>query len=321
MRILIVGAGALGGFFGARLLAAGRDVTFLVRPHSAALLAGNGLRLTTPTETLTLPPPPTLSAQQLDQPYGLILLSCKAYDLAGAMDAFAPAVGHPGVHPTAILPLLNGMAHMDALDLRFGREHILGGATDVSASRDATGGIHHLNNLDSLFFGDRDDPDGPRVHRLAETLTVPGFRAVLRPVILQEMWQKWSGISTAVSATALMRAAIGDIVAAGAAHLIPELLAETSSVARAEGFPPAQSYLDTTIAKFTRAGSTFTTSLLRDLEVNRPIESHQILGDLLARARAHGLATPLLALAHAHLRCYEERRKREERHARDTQAG
>jgi 2-dehydropantoate 2-reductase len=311
MRTLILGTGALGGYFGACLLAAHRDVTFLVRPRSAALLAAEGLHLTSPFGDLTLPPPPTVVAESLaasaqPAPYELILLSCKAYDLATAMDSIAPAVAAQ----TAILPLLNGMAHMDALDQRFGRAHVLGGSTDVSASRDAHGHIHHLNRLNTLFFGDRDDPAGPRIQSIAETLTVPGFQAALSPVILQDMWQKWTAIATAAGVTCLLRGSIGDIVAAGAAHLVPQLYAECASAAAAEGFPPSPSYRDTTLAKFTRPGSPFTTSMLRDLEANRPIESHQIIGDLLAHARSHNLSTPLLDLVQAHLRTYEQRRLR-----------
>jgi 2-dehydropantoate 2-reductase len=124
------------------------------------------------------------------------------------------------------------------------------------------------------------------------------------------MWEKWSAIATAAGATCLLRGSIGDIVAAGAAHLVPQLFAECASIAAAEGFPPAPSYRDTTLAKFTRPGSPFTTSMLRDLEAGRPIESQQIIGDLIAHARAQDLSTPLLELVHAHLRCYEQRRLR-----------
>jgi 2-dehydropantoate 2-reductase len=307
MRILIVGAGGLGGYFGAYLLNAGRDVTFLVRPRRAQQLRLNGLQLEAPTGNLTLPSPRTVLAGEITGPYDLILLSCKAYDLESAIQDFAPAVGAE----TAILPLLNGVAHMETLDARFGRERVLGGLTSISAVKEPDGRILHLNRLDLLEFGDRDSPDSPRIHRVAETLIVAGYRAELVPNILHQMWQKWLSISAAAGITCLLRAAVGDIVAAGAAHYVGQLLAETSSIATAEGFPPTQHYLDTTLAKFTEPGSLFTASMLRDLESGGPIEAHQIVGDLLAHGRRRKIATPLLEVAHAHLRCYEERRKRE----------
>ena len=307
MRILIVGAGGVGGFYGAYLLKAGRAVTFLVRPQRADQLKAHGLELLAPTGNLKLPAPATVLASTLNQPFDLILLSCKAYDLESAMSDFAPAVGPE----TMILPLLNGMAHMDILDQRFGRTHVLGGLTTVSAGRDDEGRILHLNNLDLLQFGDRDEPASQRVQRIAETLDVPGFSAPARPNILKDMWQKWIAISTAASVTCLMRATIGDIVAAGAVHLVHEVIAEAASVATSEGYPPAHDYLNVTLAKFTQPGSLFTTSMLRDIEANNPIEDFQIIGDLLAHARRRKLSTPLLEVVNANLLCYSERRRRE----------
>jgi 2-dehydropantoate 2-reductase len=308
MRILIVGAGGLGGYFGAHLLAAQRDVTFLVRPQRAQQLRMKGLQLESPTGSLEIPHPSTVLAAELAQPFDLILLSCKAYDLESAVADFAPAVGEN----TAILPLLNGMAHMDALDRRFGRRRVLGGFTTVSAVKDPDGRIRQLTDLDVLQFGDRDEPSGERVRRVAGTLCVPGYQADLHPNILQGMWQKWLSIAMGAGITCLLRAAVGDIVAAGASPLVSTLLAETAAVASAEGFQPPQDFLDLATAKFTEPGSLLTTSMLRDLEAGNPIEAHQIIGDLLDHARIRHVPTPFLEVVHFHLRCYEERRKREQ---------
>src|SRR5580700_8482441 len=135
MRILVVGAGAMGGYFGGRLLEAGRDVTFLVRPRRAAQLAKTGLLIRSPFGDASLPEPPTVTADALREPFGLIILSCKAYDLESAADSFAPAVGAD----TAILPLLNGMAHVDYLVARFGGTAALGGQCVISTTLDADG--------------------------------------------------------------------------------------------------------------------------------------------------------------------------------------
>lgn len=303
MRILIVGAGATGGYFGARLLDAGRDATFLVRPARAAQLAAEGLTIDSPCGNLHIANPP--GTLRPEHPYDLIVLSCKAQDLAGAMDSLAPAVGPD----SAILPLLNGMAHMQALDQRFGAEHVLGGATNISSVRTPEGRILHLNTVHRLYFGDRTMPTSPRLERIAAALADANFESHLRPDIQHDLWQKWVAIATAAGITCLMRAAAGDIVAAGAGPLIHQLLDENASIASAEGFPPQPQFLAETLGFLTRPGSRFTASMLRDIESNHPIEAQAIIGDLLALAHRHALPVPLLTVVDAHLRAYEARRR------------
>lgn len=311
MRILIVGAGALGGYFGARLLAAGRDVTFLVRPRRAAQLAASGLRVESPHGDLYLQAPPTVQANALSTGYDLIFLSPKAHDLLAAMDDFAPAVGPE----TFILPVLNGMAHMDTLASRFGAQPVLGGLSNISATLTSEGTVRHLGNAHRLAFGEpgqgTDEPASQRLGAVAQTLSGANFDAELSPRIMHEMWIKWVSIATYAGITCLMRAAVGDFVKAGALPIAQALLAECAAVAAAEGYAPAPEDLQYASAMISRQGSLFTASMLRDLEAGAPVECRQILGDLLRRAEEHGLGTPVLTVAHAHVRSYEERRGRE----------
>ena len=167
MRILIVGAGATGGYFGGRLLQHGRDVTFLVRGPRAAALARSGLVLHSPMGDATLDAPPTVRAFELNEPYDLILLSCKAYGLAAAVTDFAAAVGPQ----TAILPVLNGMAHLETLDQRFGSAHVLGGRCMIAATLDENGGVQHLNRTHTLTFGERDGTSTPRLQAIIAALS------------------------------------------------------------------------------------------------------------------------------------------------------
>ena len=307
MRTLIVGAGGLGGFYGARLLAAGRDVTFLVRAKTAAQLAEHGLQMKSPAGDVSIAHPPMVLAEGITQPFDLIILTCKAGDLAGAMDSLAPAMGAGSM----ILPLLNGMAHMATLDARFGRGRVLGGACFISATRDADGTIRHLGQPDRLVFGDRDEPGSERIQRVADVLLNAGFEAQKLENIEQAMWEKWSFIATTAGITCLMRAAIGDIVAAGADHLSLQLFAENTAIAAAEGFVVGTALKGIAHRMLTQQGSTYTASMLRDREAGGPIEAQQIVGDLLEHGRRRQIATPLLELVHANLRCYEERRKRQ----------
>ena len=305
-----MGAGSVGGFYGAHLLNAGRDVTFLVRPKRAQHLRDDGLHLLAPSGDVHIEKPSTLTAESLrtsPTPCDLVLLSCKAYGLDTAMEDLAPAVGAQ----TLILPLLNGIAHMQKLDDRFGRSAVLGGDTTVSAGIDESGRILHLNPLDSIQFGDRDDPDSSRIHAVHQVLSVRGVTADLRPNIMETMWHKWVTISTAASATCLLRANVGDVVAAGCSGLVHQILEETAGVSAAEGYPVPQTFRDVIIGKFTQPNSMFTASMFRDIEARRPIEEHQIVGDLLLHARRRLLSTPILDIVHAHLLCYEARRKRE----------
>jgi 2-dehydropantoate 2-reductase len=305
MRILVVGAGGIGGYFGGRLLAAGRDVTFLVREKRAAALAETGLVVRSKLGDLDIASPPTVTAEALKEKFDLILLSCKAFDLDGAMESFAPAVGDG----TAILPLLNGMHHLETLAERFGAAHVLGGQCVISVVLDPQGRILHLNDADLLSFGDLDGGSSPRAEAILAALSNAGFEARLGTAIRQEMWEKWAFIATVAGMTCLMRAAIGDIVAAGAADLTLSLLDECAGIARAQGFPPSEASLSRTRGGFTAAGSTFTASMLRDIEGGGRIEADHVLGDLLRRGGEAG-RFPLLRIAYAHLKAYEARRAR-----------
>jgi len=305
MRILILGTGATGGYYGARLLAAGRDVTFLVRPRSVQPFTERGLRVASPHGDVFIEHPPIVLTQDIREPYDLILLSCKAYDLDAALESIAPAMG-PG---TMILPMLNGMAHLVALDAHFGRERVLGGTCFISAVRNADGTIRHLNDLAEIVFGDRFTPESPRLEAVLAALDGANFKATLRPNILQRMWDKWGFLATAAGITCLMRATIGDIAAVDPTAAL-RLYAECTDIAAAEGYPPAEHVLERERTRLSQPGSLFTASMLRDLEDGAPVESQQILGDLLEYGRRHGLAAPLLEIAYTHVRCYEERRRR-----------
>jgi len=307
MRILIVGAGAIGGYFGGRLLAAGRDVTFLVRARRAAQLVKTGLVIRSLFGDATVPPPPTATADALRTPSDLILLSCKAYDLESAADSFAPAVG-PN---TAILPLLNGMAHIDYLTARFGSAAVLGGQCQISTTLDAEGRVLHLNDLHLLSFGELDGSKTPRVEKIAAVLADAGFDSRLSTAILLEMWEKWLLIAAVAGITCLMRAPVGDIVAADAAHLTIALLDECMAVAASHSYPPRAAFIERIRTMITTPGSTFAASMLRDIERNAPIEADHIVGDLIRRGDAKQCNVALLRIAFAHLKAYEARRARE----------
>jgi 2-dehydropantoate 2-reductase len=307
MRILVIGAGALGGYFGACLVRAGRDVTFLARPRRAEQLAKDGLCVVSPHGDFDVPAKTVLAADLRDH-FDLILLSTKSYSLHEAMEQFAPAVGPR----TAILPILNGMAHLDALTARFGVEHVLGGMASISATLDAAGRVVLMFPNHGLVFGEIAGGFSERTTALSALFEGSGFDPDASDKILQDMWEKWAQLGVGAGMTCLMRASIGDTLAvSGGRELILRLLAECCAVATAAGFPPRQPWTEFATTVFTTAGSPLKASMLRDIERGSPTEGEHILGELVSRARALGVETPILDIARIHVAAHEAGRARE----------
>ena len=303
MRILIVGAGAVGGYFGGRLAEAGRDVTFLVRASRAKQLGQDGLRIISPHGNVFLTPK-LITAEEIDTPYDLVFLSVKAYALEAAMNDFAAAVGPQ----TMILPVLNGMRHFDLLTKRFGENPVIGGVCLVVTELDAEGRIVQIAGIQQLIYGERNGEATPRLQALDATMQGAGFNARLSTDITHEMWEKWVQLASLGAITCLMRGAIGEIVAApGGAELSLEVLDESVAVATACGHKPSETFLSRNAAAMTAPGSQLTSSMYRDLRKGAPVEVDHILGDFIERGGAHGVATPLLKAAFVNLRVYQER--------------
>src|SRR6516165_10858260 len=210
MRILVVGAGAIGGYFGGRLLQAGRDITFLVRPRRASELSSAGLVIKSPNGDVTLKNPPTVQADAIKDKFDVVLLSCKAYDLEDAVKSFAPAVGPQ----TSIIPLLNGMLHLDVLDKRFGRERVLGGLCAIAVTLNEKREVVQLQPMQSLGFGERDGKTSDRVRGIADTFAKGKCGATASENVIQDMWEKWVFLASLAASTSLMRASVGDILTA-----------------------------------------------------------------------------------------------------------
>jgi 2-dehydropantoate 2-reductase len=308
MRVLVVGAGALGGYFGGRLVEAGKDVAFLVRAPRAEQIARHGLRIESQHGDADLRPR-TVLAGGLDGPHDLILLAVKAYSLDAAMDDMAPAVG-PG---TAIIPVLNGMRHLDRLTERFGAGRVLGGTVIIAAALGPEGRVVQgpMPNHD-LIFGEVAGGTSERVRAVAAAFEGAKFSARASEAVLAEMWQKWVALATLAGMNCLMRAPVGDILASpGGRDAILSLFAECRAVAAAAGHSPRPEFVEFVTGLLTKEGSPQTASMLRDIEGGGPTEGEHVLGDLAERAGRMGVPTPLLRLARLHVAAYEARRGRE----------
>jgi len=305
MRLLIVGAGAIGGYFGGRLLQSGADVTFLVRPKRAAELASAGLVIKSPLDDVTLANPPTVQADKLTEKFDVVLLSCKAFDLDDAIASFAPAVGPD----TAIIPMLNGMRHLDVLEKKFSAANVLGGQCQIAATLNAQREVEQLTPMQSLSFGERDGSMSDRVKTLAEIMAKGNFGGQASATILHDMWEKWVFLASIAGATSAMRSAVGPIVSApGGRDFMLGVRDEIAAIAAANGFAPREAFLTRTEAMLTAEDSKLTASMFRDIQNNAPIEADQIIGDLIARADAAKSPVPKLRVIYTHLKAYEKNR-------------
>ena len=307
MRVLVLGAGALGGYFGGRLLEAGAaEVAFLVRPRRRAQLEADGLVVDSPYGALRRRPVPLLSPEEAAPGWDVVLLACKAYDLADAIAAIRPAVDAR----TAVLPVLNGVAHIETLQRSFGTERVLGGLAKIQATLAPDGTVRHLNDWRYLTFGEMDGRLSPRVQALAEVASgAKGMVAAAVPDIAFRLWEKLVHLGTSAVGTVLMRANVGEIVRApGGAALLLRVLERNAAIAAAHGHPMRESFLSEYRAVFSDPESAYSASILRDLEAGGRIESDHILGFLLEAARRAGVPEELHEAAFLHAKAYEQRR-------------
>lgn len=312
MRILVLGAGALGGYFGGRLAEAGADVTFLVRPGRRAQLRAEGLAIESPFGACRLHPVATVSAEEVAAGAGgwdLVVLTCKAYDLADAIAALRPAVA-PG--RTAVLPVLNGLSHIQALQAAFGPGAVLGGLAKIQAALGPDGTVRQLNDWRWLTFGELDGTISPRVAALADLARrARGMEAEAVPDILFRMWEKLVHLGTSAIGTVLMRANVGEIARTGPAGIafLHRVLDRNAAIAAAHGHPMTEAFLAQYRALFADGSSAYATSMLRDLEAGGRIEADHILGFLLDAARQAGVPDEVHEAALLHAKAYERRRE------------
>jgi 2-dehydropantoate 2-reductase len=302
LKILVVGAGAVGGFVGGRLAQAGRDVTFLVRPRRAAQLAERGLRISDGTHTDVIDPR-TVTRETLDGPYDLIILGVKAEALAAAIEDFAPAVGPE----TAVVPFINGVSHIEPLTRAFGPA-VLGGVLKIVTQLDPDGDIRQFVPGGGIEVGRLDGAADAGIAAIVEVLAIPGFNVSVPDSILDAMWAKWVFIATIGAITSIARGPIGEVTAVvGGAAFAQAVLEEAASVALVAGHELSGRDYEETRALVTAQGTQTTSSLSRDLVAGRPTEVEAVLGDLIDVAHAAALSVPRLEAAALTLRTHNAR--------------
>jgi 2-dehydropantoate 2-reductase len=304
MKIAVLGAGAIGGYFGGRLAEAGEDVTFLVRPGRLEQLARDGLRIESPFGDATLAVN-AVTAFEPQRSYDLVLLACKAYDLDSAIEAIRPALGPQ----TLVLPLLNGYAHIERLVAEFGAARVAGGLAKIQLTLAPDGTIRHLSDWRSITFGELDGRASPRLRDLERRFGRTPVLAALSTHIVRDLWLKLVHLATVAGMTCLMRASVGEIAATPeGTRLLNAFFDRNLEIAARAGHVPGPEFVAEFRALFADRESKYSASMARDLERGGPIEADHILGHLLERCREYGLDDTLHALAWTHCKAYEQRR-------------
>lgn len=303
MRVLVIGAGAVGGYLAAMLAAAGRDVTLLLRPARAAAYGGAlTVRAAGEERRIALR---AVTRATVAPAYDLVILACKAWDLEDAMEDIAAARAPLGV----VLPLLNGLAQIEALNARFGAGSVLGGTARIQARVAADGAIERLNDWRSITFGEQAGGESARVAAIHRLVDVPGVIAAASADVMGAMWEKFVHLATAAAATCLMRASVGEIVRAeGGAAFLAGLLETAARVAAAHGRPPSAAFMKTYRAVFSDPASAYVTSMARDLERGARTEAEHILSHMVRLADEAGIEAGAFRFARLHMAAYDQRR-------------
>jgi 2-dehydropantoate 2-reductase len=301
MKTLVVGAGAVGGYFGGRLAQAGRDVTFLVREKRAQALREDGLRIVAADGKADVISVETVTAGSLGAAFDVILLAVKSFALDQAVDDLAPAVGER----TVVVPALNGMRHIDTLIRRFGRERVYGGVCYVSTELRSDGSIAQLNGLQSLMYGRWPAGTDDRGGAIHAALSGAVFESTVSETSEHDMWEKWMFLAGVGAATTLMRGDLGRVNRArGGTAFTSSLTRELISVAAAAGYPLRPAAESRLVSTLSNTDAATTSSMYRDLTVGLPIENDEIVGDLVRKAGDLGVDVPLLRLADTSLAVY-----------------
>jgi 2-dehydropantoate 2-reductase len=305
MRFLVLGAGAIGGYFGGKLQKGGADVTFLVRPKRAGQLTDRGLVLKAQDGEFRAPVK-TVLAGQVAGPYDVVLLCCKGYDLDDAIAAIAPAMGPASV----ILPFLNGIRHISILSDRFGRARVLGGLTAVNAEATSDGDVVQSPvKIDMTAFGELSGERSARCADIEKAFAAAGLPGGVTADIIAFMWAKLFAFASIAAVATLTRARAGVIAAsATGASLVSATIEECGRVVTAEGYPPPGETAEIVRGLYAQPRSQYRPSILVDIEHCRPTEGEHTIGDLVDRAVRRGVPVPILTAARCNLQVYELRR-------------
>lgn len=302
MRILVLGAGGVGGFFGGRLVEKGEDVTFLVRSKRKQQLEEKGLVIRSVNGDFSFQPK-LITKEDRTSPFDVILFSTKAYHLNEGIQDLKPFVGEN----TVIIPLLNGIAHVSRLQKEFGEEKVIGGLCFIETTLNDRGEIVQTSAANRLVFGEINSKDSERIKRISKVFAGTKSSFVLSENITQDMWHKYLFITVMSGVTTLMRAPIGPICESeGGRDFIRNVFEESVQIMRALGAPVKANIVEEHMKTIDKISYDMKSSMQRDMEKGSLIEGEHLQGYLLDLAEEFSIEAPLLGVVYQNLNVYEK---------------
>lgn len=305
MKFAIFGTGGVGGYFGGRLAQAGQDVTFIARGTHLAAIRDSGLRVESISGDFTIHPTKATDSPQTIGRVDAVILATKAWQLIEAMEQMQPLIDAD----TFILPLLNGMEHMDVLPAKFGRESLVGGFCRLSVFIAAPGHIKHVGVPPYIAFGELDDLKSERIEALYKIFSsLQGVTVEVPADITAAMWEKFIFISGTSGIGALTRQPVGEYrTNPEARKMLYDAMSETAAVARARGANIPESLVDDTMKRIDNLPPQMLASMQKDMMEGRPSELNEQTGAVIRIGKAVGVPTPTHESIYAELLPLEQR--------------
>jgi 2-dehydropantoate 2-reductase len=290
VRIAIVGAGGVGGYYGARLAAAGRDVRFLARGENAATMRRSGLRVRSELGDLRLERVAVFADPAEAGPAQLVIVAVKLGDTASILPSIAPLLAPDGV----VLSLQNGVEKDDALVGVAGGRRVLGAVTYILANRPEPGVIVHTGTIQRIVVGELGGGESERVRKVVEVLASAGIDAAASGDIRRATWEKFVFLASVSGLTAVTRATVGEVRTHPATRaLLRDAMLEIAALARAEGVAIEDAFVEERMRFVDTLPAEGRSSMAQDLLRGDPLELDWLSGAVVRRGGRMGVATPV----------------------------
>ncbi len=306
MKIAVMGAGGVGGYFGARLAQSGADVTFIARGAHGAAIRETGLRVFSPNGDVLVQPAETTDAPARVGPVDVVMFCVKLWDVDSAAAECRPLLGPE----TAVISFQNGVDAEQRIAAILGEQHAVGGVAAIAALIEAPGVIRHTGTMASLKYGELDGRASPRIDAFHEACRKAGFDAAISPDINADIWRKFAFLAPMAGATAATRMPIGPILAdPDTRRLFADLIAETVAVGRASGARLEDGLEAKQVAFAEGLPGEMKASMLGDLERGNRLELPWLTGAVVRLGRELGVATPISEVVHTILKLHADGRR------------
>lgn len=296
MKILVVGAGGVGGYFGAKLFEIGADVNFLLRNQRYELIKKNGLIVQSGLDIKKYFPK-VYTSENLKENFDLIIIACKSYDLDNVIRSLNNIASN-GI----ILPFLNGLDHIERLDQQYGPDRVMGGTANIAATVDSSGVIHKLTESHLLTIGHRTESQKKIAQDFFQLCKKADFISKYSEDIMLSLWEKWVTLSTLAASTTIFQCSIGKIIDSQyGKEIIEKAFNEACDIAKSNGYTIQHTAQIKGLEMLTSSGSTLTASMLRDWKNGLKTEHEHILASLIKQASTKNISCDLLKIAYTNL--------------------